>query len=139
MDIIDKLIKKAQKEFQKVQIQTKGLISAVKSSENRTKLQKDSELEANQAKQSISKNSSELKEAIKGNFANKVSEVFEFLSLKNWYKETDTQFFMLQLNIEHWVWNNEKGISYIEEGIHPLYFEEESKKILNNISKNWRF
>lgn len=33
MDIIDKLIKKAQKEMQKVQIQTKGLISAVKSSE----------------------------------------------------------------------------------------------------------
>lgn len=66
MDIIDKLIKKAQKELQKVQIQTKGLISAVKSSENRTKIQKDSELEAEQAKQSLSKNSSELKEAIKG-------------------------------------------------------------------------
>ena len=33
----------------------------------------------------------------------KMDEVFEFLSLKNWYKETDTQFFMLQLNMEHWV------------------------------------
>ncbi|GAB7390686.1 hypothetical protein [Lactococcus garvieae] len=77
MDIIDKLIKKAQKEMQKVQIQTKGLISAVKSSENRTKIQKESELEAEQAKQSLSKNSSELKAAIKGNFANKVSETFE--------------------------------------------------------------
>lgn len=76
MDIIDKLIKKAQKELQKVQIQTKGLISAVKSSENRTKIQKDSELEAEQAKQSLSKNSSELKEAIKGNFSKKISEIF---------------------------------------------------------------
>lgn len=76
MDIIDKLIKKAQKEMQKVQIQTKGLISAVKSSENRTKIQKDSELEAEQAKQSLSKNSSELKEAIKGNFSKKISEIF---------------------------------------------------------------
>ena len=87
----------------------------------------------------------------------KMDEVFEFLSLKNWYKETDTQFFMLQLNIEHWVWNNKKVTSYIEEGIdpndwedenpilyieegiHPLDFEEESKKILKHISKNWRF
>lgn len=87
----------------------------------------------------------------------KMDEVFEFLSLKHWYKETDTQFFMLQLNIEHWVWNNEKEISYIEEGIdpkdwedenpilcieegiHPLDFEEESEKILNSLSKNWRF
>lgn len=68
-----------------------------------------------------------------------MDEVFEFLSLKNWYKETYTQFFMLQLNIEHWVWNNEKEISYIEEGIHPLDFEEEAKKILKHISKNWRF
>ncbi|WP_285004875.1 hypothetical protein [Lactococcus garvieae] len=76
MDIIDKLIKKAQKEMQKVQIQTKGLVSAVKSSENRTKIQKDSELEAEQAKQSLSKNSSELKEAIKGNFSKKISEIF---------------------------------------------------------------
>ncbi|WP_341485242.1 hypothetical protein VNN41_11220 (plasmid) [Lactococcus garvieae] len=77
MEIIDKLIKEAQKEFQRLQIQAKGLIIAVKSGENRTKLEKDAEKEANQAKQSISKNSSELKEAIKGNFANKVSEVFE--------------------------------------------------------------
>jgi|GEM_PF-3576393 hypothetical protein len=77
MEIIDKLIKEAEKEFQRLQIQAKGLISAVKSGENRTKLEKDAEKEANQAKQSISKNSSELKEAIKGNFANKVSEVFE--------------------------------------------------------------
>lgn len=87
----------------------------------------------------------------------KMDEVFEFLSLKNWYKETDTQFFMLQLNIEHWVWNNDKEISYIEEGIdpndwedenpilyieegiQPLDFEEESEKILKHISKNWRF
>ena len=68
----------------------------------------------------------------------KMDEVFEFLFLKNWYKETDTQFFMLQLNIEHWVWNNDKVTSYIEEGIHPLDFEEESKKILKHISKNWR-
>lgn len=77
MEIIDKLIKKAQKEMQKVQIQTKGLIGAVKSGENRTKIQKKSELEAHQAKQSLSKNSSELKGAIKGNFANRVSETFE--------------------------------------------------------------
>lgn len=76
MDIIDKLIKKAQKEMQKIQIQTKGLISAVKSSENRTKIKKDSELEAEQAKQSLSNNSSELKEAIKGNFSKKISEIF---------------------------------------------------------------
>lgn len=76
MDIIDKLIKKAQKEMQKVQIQTKGLISAVKSSENRTKIQKDSELEAEQAKQSLSKNSLELEEAIMGNFSKKISEIF---------------------------------------------------------------
>lgn len=87
----------------------------------------------------------------------KMEEVFEFLSLKNWYKETDTQFFMLQLNIEHWVWNNEKmnsyieegidpndwidenPILYIEEGIHPLDFEEESEKILNSLSNTWNF
>lgn len=87
----------------------------------------------------------------------KMDEVFEFLSLKKWYKETDTQFFILQLNIEHWVWNNEKVISYIEEdidpndwedgnpilyieeGIHPLDFEEASEKILSSFSKTWNF
>lgn len=77
MDIIDKLIKKAQKEMQKVQIQTKGLISAVKSSEKRTQVQKDSQQEGDKAKQSLLKNSSELKASLKGNFANKVSETFE--------------------------------------------------------------
>lgn len=77
MDIIDKLIKKAQKEMQKVQIQTKGLISAVKSSEKRTQIQKESQQEVDQAKQSLLKNSSELKASLKGNFANKVSETFE--------------------------------------------------------------
>lgn len=77
MDIIDKLIKKAQKEMQKVQIQTKGLISAAKSSEKRTQVQKESQQEVDQAKQSLLKNSSELKASLKGNFANKVSETFE--------------------------------------------------------------
>lgn len=77
MDIIDKLIKKAQKEMQKVQIQTKGLISAVKSSEKRTQVQKESQQEVDQAKQSLLKNSSELKASLKGNFANKVSETFK--------------------------------------------------------------
>lgn len=77
MDIIDKLIKKAQKEMQKVQIQTKGLIGAVKSSEKRTQVQKESQQEVDHAKQSLLKNSSELKESLKGNFANKVSETFE--------------------------------------------------------------
>lgn len=77
MDIIEQLIKKAQKEMQKVHIQTKGLMSVVKSSENGTKIKKNSELEAEQARQSLSKNSSELKESVKGNFANKISETFE--------------------------------------------------------------
>ncbi|MGY3713631.1 MULTISPECIES: hypothetical protein [Lactococcus] len=77
MDIIDKLIKKAQKEMQKVQIQTKGLINVVKSSEKRTQVQKDSQQEVVQAKQSLLKNSSELKASLKGSFANKVSETFE--------------------------------------------------------------
>lgn len=69
----------------------------------------------------------------------KMDEVFEFLSLKNWYKETDTQFFMLQLNIEHWIWKDEEEILYIEEGIYPLDFKDEAPKILKNISKNWKF
>lgn len=77
MDIIEQLIKEAQKEMQKIQIQIKGLISAVKSSENQTNLQKDSKQEVTQAKQSLLKNSSELKGAIKGQFADKVSETFE--------------------------------------------------------------
>ena len=77
MDIIEQLIKEAQKEMQKIQIQIKGLISAVKSSENQTNLQKNSKQEVTQAKQSLLKNSSELKGAIKGQFADKVSETFE--------------------------------------------------------------
>lgn len=77
MDVIEQLIKEAQKEMQKIQIQIKGLISAVKSSENQTNLQKDSKQEVTQAKQSLLKNSSELKGAIKGQFADKVSETFE--------------------------------------------------------------
>lgn len=77
MDIIDKLIKEAQKEMQKVQIQTKGLISGFASLQNRNKIQENSEIESEQAKQSLSKNSEELKAAIKGNFAKKISETFE--------------------------------------------------------------
>ena len=77
MEIIDKAIKKAQKEMQKIEIQTKGLITTAKSSRKRTKVQKASDRETDQAKQSLLKNSSELKGAIKGNFANKVSETFE--------------------------------------------------------------
>lgn len=77
MDIIEQLIKEAQKEMQKIQIQIKGLISAVKSSENQTNLQKNSKQEVTQAKQSLLKNSSELKGAIKGEFADKVSATFE--------------------------------------------------------------
>lgn len=77
MEIIDKAIKKAHKEMQKIEIQTKGLITTAKSSRKRTKVRKASEQETDQAKQSLLKNSSELKGAIKGNFANKVSETFE--------------------------------------------------------------
>lgn len=77
MEIIDKAIKKAHKEMQKIEIQTKGLITTAKSSRKRTKVQKASKRETDQAKQSLLKNSSELKGAIKGNFANKVSETFE--------------------------------------------------------------
>lgn len=77
MNVIEQLIKEAQKEMQKIQIQIKGLISAVESSENQTNLRKDSKQEVTQAQQSLLKNSSELKSAIKGQFADKVSETFE--------------------------------------------------------------
>ncbi len=77
MDIIEQLIKEAQKEMQKIQIQVKGLISAVNNSENQTRLRKDAKQEVTQAKRALLKNSSELKGAIKGQFADKVSETFE--------------------------------------------------------------
>ena len=77
MDVVEHLIKEAQKEMQKLQIQVKGLISVVKSSENQTNLRKHTKQEVTQVQQSLLKNSSELKGAIKGQFADKVSETFE--------------------------------------------------------------
>lgn len=52
-------------------------VSARKSSEKRTLVQKESQQEVDQAKQFLLKNSSELKASLKGNFVNKVSETFE--------------------------------------------------------------
>ncbi|MEY8538187.1 hypothetical protein AALM99_07005 [Lactococcus muris] len=77
MDNIDKLIKNAQKEIQKVEIQTIGYICNGMSGGKRYQIQKKSQQEVDQAKQSLLKNSSELKESLEGNFANKVSETFE--------------------------------------------------------------
>lgn len=77
MDIIDELIKKVQKELQKIKIQTLGKTGTVTSSNQREKRQKSVQLEMETAKQSISKNSSELKEAIKGKFSDKLSDTFE--------------------------------------------------------------
>ncbi|KGH34051.1 hypothetical protein [Lactococcus cremoris] len=77
MDIVDQLIKKAQKELQKIQIQTLGKTGTVSSYKQREKRQKSAKLESETAKNSISKNSAELKEAIKGKFSDKLSETFE--------------------------------------------------------------
>ncbi len=77
MDIVDELIKKVQKELQKIKIQTLGKIGTVTSYKQREKRQKSAKLESETAKQSISKNSSELKEAIKGKFSDKLSETLE--------------------------------------------------------------
>ena len=77
MNGVDELIKKAQKEFQKIRIQIKGLIAVDKSRQQRTQLEKTSKHEVATAKQALSKNSSALKGAIKSNFAHKLTEVFE--------------------------------------------------------------
>lgn len=77
MDTIDEIIKNAQKEIQKIKIRSKGLDNLVNGGEQRLKVQKNAELEAEQAKQSLSKNSAALKKSIKGNFANKLTETFE--------------------------------------------------------------
>ncbi|MBK5077739.1 hypothetical protein IL308_13505 [Lactococcus lactis] len=77
MDIVDELIKKVQKELQKIKIQTLGKTGTVTSYKQRDKRQKSAQLESETAKQSISKNSSELKEAIKGKFSDKLSDAFE--------------------------------------------------------------
>ncbi|WP_251423153.1 MULTISPECIES: hypothetical protein [Lactococcus] len=77
MDTIDEIIKNAQKEIQKIKIRSKGLDSLVNGGEQRMKIQKNSELEAEQAKQSLSKNSAALQKSIKGNFADKLTETFE--------------------------------------------------------------
>ncbi|MEY8538039.1 hypothetical protein AALM99_06245 [Lactococcus muris] len=77
MDTIDEIIKNAQKEIQKIKIRSKGLDSLVNGGEQRMKIQKNSELEVEQAKQSLSKNSAALQKSIKGNFAHKLTETFE--------------------------------------------------------------
>lgn len=77
MNGIDELIKKAQKDLQKIRIQAKGMIAVVKSRWQRIQLEQTSKRELETAKNMLSKNSSALKGAIKGNFAHKLTEVFE--------------------------------------------------------------
>ncbi|WP_270660049.1 hypothetical protein [Enterococcus thailandicus] len=77
MDTVDELIKQVQKELQKIKIQTLGKTGTIISYNQREMRQKSTQLESETAKHSISKNSSELKEAIKGKFSDKLSETFE--------------------------------------------------------------
>ena len=77
MDIVEELIKRAQKELQKIKIQTLGKTGTVTSYQQRNKRQKKTNLASETARHSISNNSSELKSAIKGKFGDKLSDTFD--------------------------------------------------------------
>lgn len=77
MDIVEELLKKAKKELEKIKIQTLGIHGSMTSQGKRQTIQESSELEVKAAQQSLSKNSSELKSAIRGKFSDKLTETFE--------------------------------------------------------------
>ncbi|MDR1567234.1 MAG: hypothetical protein LBS33_00895 [Streptococcaceae bacterium] len=69
MDIIEELIKKANKELQKIKIQTLGIQASMTSRGQRMTVQEESEKEVKDSQNSLSKNSSELNQQLKGNLA----------------------------------------------------------------------
>lgn len=77
MDIVEELLKKAKKELEKIKIQTLGIHGSMTSSGQRMTLQEKSEEEVKNSKSGLSKNTSELKSAIKGKFSDKLTETFE--------------------------------------------------------------
>lgn len=77
MDWIDKLLQDAQKEMQKLEITMIGMTANMIFTNNEVRLVFYSKTQIDNAKESISRNSSDLKDAIKGQFADKVSEVLE--------------------------------------------------------------
>lgn len=77
MDIVEQLIKKAQKELQKIKIQTLGIHGSMTSQGKRQTVQESSRLEVKAAQQSLSKNSSELTLAVKGKLSDKLTETFD--------------------------------------------------------------
>lgn len=77
MDIVEELIKKVQKECQKIKIQTIGKGGAAEHYRFRAKVEKESGIEAKAGKLSISKNASQLEKAIQGSFGKKLTETFD--------------------------------------------------------------
>ncbi|MDG4967484.1 hypothetical protein OGZ37_13045 [Lactococcus lactis] len=77
MDIVEELLKKAKKELEKIKIQTLGIHGSMTSMGQRKTAQENAEEEVESSKTSLSKNTSELKSAIKGKFSDKLTETFE--------------------------------------------------------------
>lgn len=77
MDIVDQLIKQAQKELQKIQIQALGIASSYVSKRHRTETHQSAKKELDSSNKSLSKNSVDLKSAIEGQFSKKLTETFE--------------------------------------------------------------
>lgn len=75
MDFVDKLIKDAQKQLEKTKIQTKGFLGVWTSNGASIQIENDSKTSVVAAKQTLSKNSKELKQSIKGAFGKKIITV----------------------------------------------------------------
>ncbi|EUJ26746.1 hypothetical protein MFLO_13855 [Listeria floridensis FSL S10-1187] len=77
MEVLEDLLKEFQKNNQKIQVQALGMQHIRTGEAADKRVRKTGKEEIKMAKTSVSKTSSCLQEAVKGNFGKKVTEVFE--------------------------------------------------------------